>query len=169
LINIHSASVEFKINFRKVPGPLEDSIGRVTRQRVNILIGTGVTATAPEGAGSGVSMDEAQAAILLEQVRASLAERIATTADELDRLAAAAAGANTDDEHDPEGSTLAFERAQVIASLQRSRAQLVDVDDAVRRIASHCYGRCEHCDAPIDDERLSAVPTARRCIKCATG
>ena len=113
-------------------------------------------------------MDETQAVVALDRIRASLTDRIATTAQELDRLAVAAAGSNTDDEHDPEGSTLAFERAQVIASLERSRAQLADVDDAVQRIASHRYGRCEDCDAPIDDERLSAVPAARRCIRCAT-
>jgi DnaK suppressor protein len=169
LINIHSASVEFKINFRKVPTTGgRGSIDRLTTRRANILGPTDVIATAPQGAGSGVAVDETQAVVALDRIRASLTDRIATTAQELDRLAVAAAGSNTDDEHDPEGSTLAFERAQVIAALERSRAQLVDADDALQRIASHCYGRCEDCDAPIDDERLSAVPAARRCIRCAT-
>jgi DnaK suppressor protein len=113
-------------------------------------------------------VDEAQAMALLERARAALAERVATTVAELYHLAAAAAGSNTDDEHDPEGSTLAFERAQLMASLERSRAQQVEVEDAFRRIATNCYGRCDHCDAVIDDERLIAVPAARRCIRCAT-
>jgi DnaK suppressor protein len=113
-------------------------------------------------------VDESDAAGVLEVTRASLADRITRLVDDLARLAAASAGGNVDDEHDPEGATLAFERAQSAASLQRLRALQVEVDDALRRIALHCYGRCEQCGARIDRERLIAIPVARRCIGCAT-
>ncbi len=76
-------------------------------------------------------------------------------------------GAN-DDEHDPEGSTIAFERSQASALLDSATVHLDDVDAALARIAEGVYGRCEDCDRVIAHERLLAQPAARRCIDCAT-
>ncbi|TDB97228.1 hypothetical protein [Actinomadura sp. 7K534] len=42
--------------------------------------------------------------------------------------------ANVDDEHDPEGATIAFERARIGASLSRARTNLAEIDDALRRV-----------------------------------
>jgi len=54
----------------------------------------------------------------------------------------------TDDEHDPEGVTIAFERAQVAANLQRARTRLEDLDWAKKVIArGHLLAYC--ADAPI--------------------
>ena len=44
--------------------------------------------------------------------------------------------ANLDDEHDPEGATVAFERAQVFELLERARAQLREVDAGARACAT---------------------------------
>jgi RNA polymerase-binding transcription factor DksA len=41
--------------------------------------------------------------------------------------------------------------------------ELRDVDEALARLDAGTYGRCEVDGAPIDDERLAAQPTARRC------
>jgi RNA polymerase-binding transcription factor DksA len=73
----------------------------------------------------------------------------------------------TDDEHDPEGHTIAFERQQVAALRRDARARLDAVEDALARLAAGTYGRCAVCGRPIDPERLEAVPGTDRCIACA--
>jgi DnaK suppressor protein len=73
----------------------------------------------------------------------------------------------TDDEHDPEGSTIAFERSQTSALLASANNRLADVDIALEKITHHRYGRCERCSEPISFERLMARPAARTCIACA--
>ena len=72
-----------------------------------------------------------------------------------------------DDEHDPEGSTIAFERSQASTLLATATEHLADVDAALTQIAAGTYGRCERCGRAIGRERLLARPTARTCIGCA--
>ena len=74
----------------------------------------------------------------------------------------------TDDEHDPEGSTIAFERSRASAMLASAESHLADVDAALARIAQGRYGYCERCGEAISPERLMARPVARTCIRCAT-
>ena len=69
-----------------------------------------------------------------------------------------------DDEHDPEGATIAFERAQIEALLDQSRRHLSELDRSLRRLEEGAYGRCEICGDPIAPERLAARPTASTCI-----
>jgi len=83
-------------------------------------------------------------------------------------LVAAAVDSNLDDEHDPEGATIAFERAQVDALMVRARQRLAEVDAARARLDSGRYGRCLACGAAIAPARLEARPTARTCITCAS-
>jgi RNA polymerase-binding transcription factor DksA len=73
----------------------------------------------------------------------------------------------TDDEHDPEGHTIAFEREQVAALLRDARIRLDDLRAALARIADGTYGACAECHGPIALERLEAAPEATRCIACA--
>ncbi|WP_107490210.1 TraR/DksA family transcriptional regulator [Clavibacter tessellarius] len=72
--------------------------------------------------------------------------------------------ANSDDEHDPEGATLAFERSQSDAMIREARVRLADVDAAVARLDAGAYGRCEVCGEPIPAGRLEIRPAARRCV-----
>ena len=72
-----------------------------------------------------------------------------------------------DDEHDPEGATLAFERQHAAALLNETRQRLAEIDAAMVRVAEGSYGRCDGCGGPIGAERLSARPTASTCIRCA--
>lgn len=74
----------------------------------------------------------------------------------------------TDDEHDPEGATIAFERSQAGALLAAAREHLTDVDLALAKLADGRYGACERCGEPIAHERLLARPAARTCIACAS-
>jgi DnaK suppressor protein len=73
---------------------------------------------------------------------------------------------NADDEHDPEGSTIAFERSQVGALVQQAHQRLDEVESALQRLADGGYGRCETCGRPIPEDRLVARPTARTCVDC---
>jgi RNA polymerase-binding transcription factor DksA len=72
-----------------------------------------------------------------------------------------------DDEHDPEGHTIAFERQQVAALLRDARSHLADLDAALARVEGGTYGTCEACRRPIAPERLAARPASRRCVTCA--
>lgn len=72
-----------------------------------------------------------------------------------------------DDEHDPEGATVAFERAQVAALLDQARQELVQLKDAEARVAAGTYGVCGNCGSKISDGRLEALPATTTCIRCA--
>ena len=80
---------------------------------------------------------------------------------------AAASDVATDDEHDPEGTTIAFERAQVSALLDRARRCIAELDEALERLDAGRYGVCVDCGGPIAPDRLVARPSARTCIACA--
>ena len=112
-----------------------------------------------------VNKDEAEA--LLTADRAATSRRINSMTTDLAAVAAAAAGSNLDDEHDPEGSTIAFEREQLAALRAHAQVHLTEVDDALERLQDNQYGQCELCGKPIADDRLAALPAARRCITCA--
>ncbi|WP_147916785.1 TraR/DksA family transcriptional regulator [Ruania zhangjianzhongii] len=73
----------------------------------------------------------------------------------------------TDDEHDPEGSTIAFERSQASSMLAGAERELAELELALARIAEGSYGRCERCGEPIPQDRLLARPAARTCVPCA--
>ena len=83
-------------------------------------------------------------------------------------IVAAAVASNLDDEHDPEGATIAFERAQVDALIVQARHRLAEVDAARARLDGGSYGRCLACGGAIAPARLEARPTARTCITCAS-
>ena len=94
--------------------------------------------------------------------------RLAALQQEFDGITAASVDSNADDEHDPDGSTIAFERSQVSALVQQARDHLTELDAASGRLADGVYGRCERCGRPIADARLAARPVARTCIDCAS-
>jgi len=112
-------------------------------------------------------MDEESATRSLRQDLAAALAQIALMRAELDGVSSASAGSNIDDEHDPEGATVAFERAQLSALLRQAKAHVADVEAALARIARGSYGRCERCGQTLPDERLEALPAARRCVACA--
>ncbi|MGY1601528.1 TraR/DksA family transcriptional regulator [Geodermatophilus sp. SYSU D00815] len=99
--------------------------------------------------------------------RAAALRQIEALTSEFDEVVAASASSNADDEHDPEGATIAFERQQVAALLDSARRRLADVEAALARRAAGGYGVCESCGAAIAPERLAARPAARTCISCA--
>jgi DnaK suppressor protein len=93
---------------------------------------------------------------------------LGTLTRDFDSVVAASRDTNADDEHDPEGATIAFERSQVDALIRQAQHQLDEIDAAQERLDDGTYGVCEQCGAAIGDERLEARPTARLCIRCAS-
>ncbi|MCD9197187.1 TraR/DksA family transcriptional regulator [Aeromicrobium wangtongii] len=79
----------------------------------------------------------------------------------------ASANSNADDEHDPEGSTIAFERSQVTAMIDQAERRLREIAAARARLDAGTYGLCEVCGEPIAAARLEARPTARTCVACS--
>jgi RNA polymerase-binding transcription factor DksA len=110
-------------------------------------------------------MDESAIRDVLNVERAETLARIRATQADLDAIAAA--NANTDDEHDPEGSTIAYERAQVAALLAGAQSNLGDLDCALARLSAGDYSVCERCHSQISAERLAALPAGRTCFDCA--
>ncbi|MBB2893428.1 TraR/DksA family transcriptional regulator [Flexivirga oryzae] len=104
---------------------------------------------------------------LLEAERQQASQRLAALTDDFDNVVEASRDSNADDEHDPEGATIAFERAQVSALAQQAREHLAEIDAALERLADGSYGSCARCGQPIAAGRLQARPTARTCIACA--
>jgi DnaK suppressor protein len=47
------------------------------------------------------------------------------------------------------------------------RAAIVRIDAALERLARGTFGACVSCEAPIEIERLEAIPEAERCARCA--
>ena len=119
------------------------------------------------GAGPGTGPGPLQGG-RLEAERDAARRQIAALTREFDQVVDASRQSNADDEHDPEGATIAFERQQVAALLQAAQRRLADVDAALTRRAEGGYGVCQTCGRPIAPERLAARPAARTCITCAT-
>jgi len=105
---------------------------------------------------------------LLAQERAEVAARVEAMQADLGTLHDSTAGSNLDDEHDPEGPTIAFERAQMESVLEQAITHLAEIDAATERVASGTYGVCERCQRDINEPRLAALPSTRYCVECAT-
>ncbi len=124
--------------------------------------------------GSGIAVEVREVLVAgarevlgAERVRAE--RRVAVLEREFAQLAEAASAGGTDDEHDPEGATLAFERQHTAALLEQAREQVAAIDAALARLAEGRYGRCDRCGQPIGEDRLAARPAALTCVRCAAG
>jgi RNA polymerase-binding transcription factor DksA len=105
---------------------------------------------------------------LLEAERQEALRRLAALTGDFDEVVAASRDTNADDEHDPEGATIAFERSQVAALVLQVQRHLAEVEAAIQRLESGTYGICEGCGEPVAAARLEARPAARTCISCAS-
>jgi DnaK suppressor protein len=113
------------------------------------------------------SGDDKSTESLLESERQATLRRLSALERDFAGIVESAGQANTDDEHDPEGATLAFERQHIAALLDQTRDYLGEVDAALSRLAAEQYGVCGHCGRPIPAGRLAARPTATSCVTCA--
>jgi RNA polymerase-binding transcription factor DksA len=103
----------------------------------------------------------------LSAARARAATRVRELTEAFAGVVEASESANLDDEHDPEGSTVGFERAQLATLLDDARTRVLELDAACERLRNDTYGICEVCGARIPPARLEAQPATRRCVSCA--
>jgi DnaK suppressor protein len=82
-------------------------------------------------------------------------------------VSSSASAAGADDEHDPEGSSTAFDRQHVAALIRQARDHLAGIARAGQRLDDGSYGTCERCGQPVGPARLAARPAAATCIGCA--
>ena len=113
-------------------------------------------------------MDHTEFRRVVDAERAATEARVASLRSEVDGIVAAASDANADDEHDPEGSTIAFERARAAALLAAAEAHLRELDRALARLEDGTFSTCQRCGGPIAPDRLAARPGAGTCLECAT-
>lgn len=116
-------------------------------------------------------MDESEARTVserLDELEAAARSRLEELDRNFDDVVEASAASNADDEHDPEGATIGFERAQVSALRWSAERTLAEIAAARERVRLGTYGICESCGRPIAPARLEARPTATLCITCAS-
>lgn len=94
-------------------------------------------------------------------------DRIAAQVRAFETIAESARDSNADDEHDPEGTTLAYERQQAAALAAEAVTERDRLLDALERVAAGTYGVCEVCGRQIPAGRLEVRPAATRCVEHA--
>ncbi|MGI8723658.1 MAG: TraR/DksA family transcriptional regulator [Geodermatophilaceae bacterium] len=125
--------------------------------------------SAPDLGGPADLTDEQRAVLhgrLIETAELARSDLAALRRD-FGLIVDASAQSNADDEHDPEGATIAFERAQVRSLIERARDTGSAIEAALARWEAGTYGYCEICGRAIGYDRLLARPAATRCINHA--
>jgi DnaK suppressor protein len=112
-------------------------------------------------------VDPASVRALLAEERERALARIAAMRRDWDGIVESSALVAVDDEHDPEGVTVGFERAHLEGLLGGAHSYVAELDRALERLEAGGYGVCLDCGGPIGVERLVARPAATRCIGCA--
>ncbi len=105
-----------------------------------------------------------------EHLRSRLADveaRIAAQRRLVDDIVGVVRDENIDDEHDPEGATLAWERQQAATLAAEAAVERDALLAALDRLAAGTYGVCEVCGRAIPAGRLEARPAATRCVEHA--
>lgn len=115
-----------------------------------------------------VMADAAKFRAALATLEAEALRDIQELGGNIDSIVTARQDSNSDDEHDPEGTTLAYERSQSDALLRQAEQRLVDIRSARQRLDAGSFGVCVTCGAPIAKARLDARPYASTCITCAS-
>src|ERR1700689_5544219 len=91
----------------------------------------------------------------LAEERERTEARVAALQQDLQSIiSSSASAAGADDEHDPEGSSTAFERQHVAALLGQARDQLAEIARASQRLDDGSGGSCERCGRPVGAGRL---------------
>ncbi|TNY38598.1 TraR/DksA family transcriptional regulator [Thermomonospora catenispora] len=95
--------------------------------------------------------------VQLQALREQLQSRLLWRSLELDRLLA--------ELRDHTGSD--GERTALYAEITLAEADAAELHEALERMATGDYGRCQDCGAPIAFARLKLRPLTRRCPRCA--
>lgn len=110
-------------------------------------------------------VDLAEARRRLEARREDIRERIASESAILPEYD----GSLTESHYASHAADLAsdtYEEEKALGLRSHFEGELLDVEDALRRIDDGSYGICAECGRHIAPERLEAMPAARLCIDC---
>jgi RNA polymerase-binding transcription factor DksA len=66
-----------------------------------------------------------------------------------------------------DGDTGSQQAERLLRRTVAARRKLADIEEALGRLASGGFGRCEQCRSPLARELLAAVPETRYCPACA--
>ena len=110
-------------------------------------------------------LDKLRARLIAD--RSSATDLIVMLKGMLDSFNASQRGVIADDEHDPEGPSIAVQRSESSAMLAQARRHLDEINSAMTRLDHGSYGICEGCGSDIPFARLNARPHATHCINCA--
>lgn len=105
---------------------------------------------------------------LLVLLRSRTEANLARLRADVDSVSEARRDSNVDDEHDPEGATIAFELSQASTLVQDAIQRRNEIDAALERLDGGTFGVCLSCGQPIAESRLEARPWAAYCIDCAS-
>lgn len=72
------------------------------------------------------------------------------------------------DQHPGDAATQTFQRQRDVSIEESLQLKLEEISDALDRVESGEYGRCEVCGEEISDERLTALPATRFCAEHAS-
>jgi RNA polymerase-binding transcription factor DksA len=112
-------------------------------------------------------MEPGRARTLLADADAAAVRTLADLGAEISAITEARRDANSDDEHDPEGATIAYERSQADSLRRLAEERRTAVAAAVARLDEGTYGICVRCGRPIAEGRLEARPWADTCVEHA--
>lgn len=103
----------------------------------------------------------------LNQFRRLLESRKREILSEADRAVGHMNSKSADGFPDPtDRASLESDRALILRMRDRERKLLAKIDEAVKRLDTGSYGRCEECGDEIGLERLRARPVTTLCIAC---
>lgn len=112
-------------------------------------------------------MDQDEVRASLSAASADAQRLLVTLGADIASIVDARRDSSTDDEHDPEGATLAYERSQADAMRSGALERLVEIQAAQERLERGAYGTCAVCGVQIPEARLALRPWATRCVEHA--
>jgi RNA polymerase-binding protein DksA len=103
-------------------------------------------------------MDTKELRLRLEARLASLSERVAKISGDLRQTV----------HQDWQERAIEAENDEVLERLDESgRAELLNIEAALKRLEAGTYGHCTACGEGIPPKRLEALPFTTHCVSCA--
>ena len=70
------------------------------------------------------------------------------------------------DNHPSDTAAELFEKEKGLALKGNEMSIIKKIDDALKSIENHTYGKCKNCGKDIIEERLEFIPYAENCVSC---
>jgi DnaK suppressor protein len=104
----------------------------------------------------------------LRSLRARLVARGAELRDRVQRVQQDLRRVSNPLPQDAPDAAIAVENDEILQAIdETARRELMQIEQALERIESGSFARCDNCGAEIEEARLVAVPYTSRCRHCA--